>query len=136
MGLYVVVNSLGEIVAKNLSSLDAVTDYIRDAEPGKYGACELVLTFDKTTDNEVHASMFGKKVFSITGPGSSPSEGLANSEGIIISEEHNRYGGYWVVLWTDGENGGDIEQISKHSLKTPGLDVGIGVYLDKESSIQ
>ncbi|WP_180361644.1 hypothetical protein [Paenibacillus polymyxa] len=52
LGLFVVVNSLGEIVAKNLSSLDAVTDYIRDAEPGKYGACQLVATFDKPTDIE------------------------------------------------------------------------------------
>ncbi|WP_280530165.1 hypothetical protein [Paenibacillus polymyxa] len=39
--------------------------------------------------------MFGKKVFGVSGPSSSPAEGLASSEGIIISEEHNRF---WRLL--------------------------------------
>ncbi|WP_348622586.1 hypothetical protein [Paenibacillus polymyxa] len=136
LGKFVVVNSLGHIVAFNLADMNAATEYVRSADPGKYGVCQLVLTFDKPIYSEELQVMYGKKVFGVSGPGSSPAEGLANSEGIIISEEHNRFGGCWVVLWTDGEKGGDIDLIPKHSLKTPDLDVGVGVYLAKESSTQ
>lgn len=79
----------------------------------------------------VLSKMFGRKVASVTNPGSSPVEGLASSEGIVISDESGGYGSYWVIQWTNGELAGIQENIPKHSLKEPGIDNGIGVYLLK-----
>ncbi|MDN4090931.1 hypothetical protein [Paenibacillus polymyxa] len=47
LGEFVVVNSTGDIVAFNLADMNAATEYVRGADPGKYGVCQLVLTFDK-----------------------------------------------------------------------------------------
>lgn len=74
-----------------------------------------------------------KKVFSVTSPGAFPREGLANSEGIIVSDETTDYNekSHWVVVWTDGEKGGTIEDIEKSSFLNPLRDQGIGVYLEE-----
>lgn len=81
--------------------------------------------------------MFGKKVFSVTSPNASPKKGLANSEGIIISDKnHQLFGSFWIVIWTDGESAGSLDSIPKHSLKKPGVDSGAGVYLVEGSEAQ
>lgn len=84
---------------------------------------------------KVSAKMFGKRVFAVTGPGDCPRPGSASSEGMIISDSQDRWGDWWIVLWTDGESAGLQEPISKHSLRPNTNMHGIGVYYEAETGV-
>lgn len=74
--------------------------------------------------------MFGKKVYALDGPGQSPKEGLAGSEGIIISDKTSRWGEFWIVQWTEGNSAGRQESLAKHSVQPVSEVRGIGVYYE------
>tara|TARA_Y100000310_G_scaffold338627_1_gene428779 strand:+ start:2732 stop:2959 length:228 start_codon:yes stop_codon:yes gene_type:complete len=69
--------------------------------------------------------MFGKKVFSITGPGQFPREDMCEDHGTITGEHKDLFGDFWVVDWHNC--GRDL--VTKYTLMDPDIDKGIGVYV-------
>lgn len=81
-------------------------------------------------------NIVGKKVYRVSLPGHTPEMGRAECEGVVVGEENELFGSFYLIKWEGEET---TDNVTKHTVKRASSfkeKGGVGVYYEDRKEVE